>query len=119
MQNRPPRPHVPIVIRIIGWFEIIGGTLALITGVVLLATRAWLFIVPGAVTIAAGWGLLNAKLWAYYTVIVVAGANIVVASPLLSLGRNVALFTLIVNATILLILLNRESRSWAESLRTR
>jgi drug/metabolite transporter (DMT)-like permease len=119
MQERPPRPHVPVLIRIIGWFEIVGGVLAVVSGVVLIASRGWVLIVPGAVSVAAGWGLLNAMLWAYFTAMVIAAANIVVASPLLSLGRNVALFTLFVNAAILLILLNRESRSWAESLRAR
>lgn len=91
----------------------------MISGAVLIAGRGWVLIVPGAVSIAAGWGLLNSRLWAYYTAMVIAAVNLVVASPLLSLGRSVAMFSLIVNAAILLILLTRESRAWAESLRAR
>jgi hypothetical protein len=49
------------------------GGLALTSGIVLITGRGWLLIVPGAVSIAAGWGLPNA-----------------------TLGRNVAVFTLIV-----------------------
>jgi hypothetical protein len=119
MQEHRPRPYVPILVRVIAWFEIVGGTLAVVSGAVLIAGGGWALIVPGAVSIAAGWGLLNARLWAYYAALALAAVNIIVASPLLSLGRNVAMFSLIVNAAILLILLNRESRGWAESLRPR
>jgi hypothetical protein len=114
--SRPP-PRIPTLVRIIAWFEIIGGVLAVVNGILLLSRGGWLLIVPGAVAILGGWGLLRAKLWAYYTVVVVAAANVVLASPVLSLGKSTALFTLVVNALILLILLGGQSRAWAASLR--
>jgi hypothetical protein len=115
--DRPrPRRHIPPFIRIIAWFEIIGGALAIVNGFLLFSRGGWLLILPGTVAILGGWGLLGAKLWAYYTVVVVAAVNVVIASPLLSRGRSTALFTLIVNAVILLILLSGRSRDWAASL---
>lgn len=113
------RARMPLLVRAIAWFEIIGGLLAVISGAVLFARGGWAFILPGAVGIAGGWGLLHAQLWAYYLVLLFAGINVVLASPLLTRGRTVAMFTLVLNAAILLVLLNRASRQWAESLRTR
>jgi hypothetical protein len=112
-----PRRVVPASVRIIAWFEIIGGVLSVLTGLRLIGSVGWLFIAAGAVAMAAGWGLLNARLWAYYTVLVLAGLNIVFSLPILLRGAGTLLFTLIVNAVILLVLLNRPSRDWAASLR--
>ncbi|HEV8571676.1 MAG TPA: hypothetical protein VGR49_01345 [Actinomycetota bacterium] len=117
MDRARTRPRIPVPIRIIAWFEIIGGAFAILNGILLLTRGGWLLILPGAVAIFGGWGLLGAKLWAYFTVVGVAAAMVVLASPLLSLGRTTELFTLIVNAVILLVLLSRGSRTWAESLR--
>ena len=116
MDRPQPRRHIPPFIRIIAWFEIIGGALAIVNGILLFSRGGWLLILPGAIAILGGWGLLGAKLWAYYTVLVVAALNVVIASPLLSRGRSTALFTLVVNAVILLILLSGRSRDWAASL---
>jgi hypothetical protein len=117
MAQSRPRPVVPVTVRIIALFEIIGGGLAIIDGFLLISRGGWVLILPGIVAILGGWGLLNAKLWAYYTVLVVAAVMVVLASPLLTRGRSTALFTLIVNAVILLVLLGGRSRAWAESLR--
>jgi hypothetical protein len=114
-----PRSVIPASIRIIAWFEIIGGVLSALTGLRLIGSVGWLFIAAGAVAIAGGWGLLNARLWAYYTVLVLAALNIVFALPILLRGASTLLFTLIVNAVILLVLLGGQSRAWVESLRTR
>jgi hypothetical protein len=118
MDPAPTRSRIPAPIRVIAWFEMIGGALAIVNGFILLSRGGWLLILPGVVAILGGWGLLRAKLWAYYTVVAIAGINIVLASPLLSRGRSAALFTLIVNAVILLILLGGQARGWAQSLRT-
>jgi uncharacterized membrane protein (DUF2068 family) len=117
MVPAPARPRIPVPIRAIAWFEMIGGVLAIMNGFLLLSRGGWLLILPGVVAILGGWGLLHAKLWAYYTVVVIAAINIVIASPLLTRGRSAALFTLIVNAVILLILLGGQARGWAQSLR--
>lgn len=110
------RRDIPASVRIIAWFEIIGGVLSVLTGLRLIGSVGWLFIAAGAVAIAGGWGLLNARLWAYYTVLLLAGLNIVFA---LLRGASTLLFTLIVNAVILLVLLGGQSRAWAQSLRWR
>jgi hypothetical protein len=114
-----PRLDVPASVRIIAWFEIIGGVLSVITGLRLIGSVGWLFIAAGAAALAAGWGLLKGRLWAYYAVLVIAGLNIVFALPILLRGANTLLFTLIVNAIILLVLLGGQSRAWAQSLRAR
>jgi uncharacterized membrane protein (DUF2068 family) len=111
------RPQIPALVRVIAWFEMIGGALAIMNGIVLLSRGGWLLILPGIIAILGGWGLLRAKLWAYYTVVVIAAINIVLASPLLTRGRSAALFTLIVNTVILFILLGGQARGWAQSLR--
>jgi hypothetical protein len=109
-----PRP-----IRVVAWYQIIGGVLLLINGFLLLATFGWLLIPSGIASVVAGWGLLQRKFWAYWTVVAISALNIVIASPVLSGGRSVALFSLIVNAVIVLLLLSRRSLAWAESLRAR
>jgi hypothetical protein len=112
-----PRLDIPASVRIIAWFEMIGGALSVLTGLRLIGSVGWLFIAAGAVAMAAGWGLLKARLWAYYTVLVLAGLNIVFSLPIMLRGAGTLLFTLIVNAIILLVLLGGPSRDWAASLR--
>jgi hypothetical protein len=114
-----PRSSFPRHIRIVAWYEIFGGVLLLINGFLLLTTYGWLLIPSGIVSIVAGWGLLHRKYWAYWAVLAISGLNIVIASPVLSGGRSVALFSLIVNAVIVLLLLSRRSLAWAQTLRAR
>jgi hypothetical protein len=115
--NRARTRRIPVPIRIIAWFEIIGGAFAIVNGILLISRGGWLLIAPGAAAILGGWGLLKEKLWAYFTVLAVAAVMVVLASPLLSGGRSTALFTLIVNAAILMVLLGDRSRAWAATLR--
>jgi hypothetical protein len=109
---------VPVPIRLIAWFELIGGGFAILNGLFLLSRGGWLLIVAGIVAVAGGIGLLLSKLWGYVTVLAIAAVMIVLASPLLSLGQRTDLFTLIVNVVVLLVLLTRGSLVWASSLRT-
>ena len=87
------------------------------SGLILIARGGWLLLAPGGVAILGGWGLLRGKLWGYFLVLAIASLNVVLASPLLT--GTVSLFTLIINAAILLVLLGGRSRAWAESLRAR
>jgi hypothetical protein len=119
VEESRPRLAIPPSVRIIAWFEIIGGVLSMLTGLRLIGSIGWLFLAAGAVGIAAGWGLLHARLWAYYTVLVLAGLNIVFSLPILLRGAGTLLFTLIVNAVILLVLLGGQPRAWAASLHAR
>jgi hypothetical protein len=113
------RADFPWFIRIVAWYQIIGGIFLLINGFLLLASFGWILILSGIVSIVAGWGLLQRKYWAYWTVVAVSAINVVIASPVLSGGRSVALFSLIVNAVIVLLLVSRRSLAWAETLRAR
>jgi hypothetical protein len=115
----PSHPDMPTLLRIVAWYEIVGGLLLLLSGILLLSRLGWLLILPGIVAAVAGWGLLKKRFWAYWTVVAISAINLVIASPLLSEGRSVALFSLIVNAVILLLLLTRRSLAWAQSLRAR
>lgn len=117
MEEPRPQLDIPVAVRIIAWFQIIGGVLSVLTGLRLIGSVGWLFVLAGAAAIAAGWGLLNARLWAYYTVLALASLNILLALPILFGGANTLLFTLIVNAVILLVLLGGQARAWAASLR--
>ena len=119
MDEPPSHPDLPRPLRIVAWYEIIGGLLLLLNGVLLLSGLGWLLILPGIVSVVGGWGLLKKRFWAYWTVVAISAINLVVASPLLTGGRSVALFSLIVNAVILLVLLSRRSLAWAGSLRGR
>ena len=117
VDESPSYPEMPRPIRIVAWYEIIGGLLLLVSGVLLLSRLGWLLLLPGVVSVVGGWGLLRRRFWAYWTVVAISAINLVIASPLLSGGRSVALFSLIVNAVILLLLLSRRSLAWAGSLR--
>ncbi len=117
MRASGTRHEVPFTIRMVAWFYVITGALALAASFTYVRGAGLLYVALAVFQLIVGWGLLNAAIWSYGVAVALALAHIATGLLWGLLGVPILLLPMIVNALVLFALLSRESRDWARSRR--